>query len=177
MRTALIQMSVAADREENIARACAFLREAAARDTDVAVLPEMFCCPYQNHCFRPYGEAANGPAQAALSALAAELGMYVVGGSLPELSEGRVYNTSYVYDRQGVRSPSTARSISLISTLPAGSASGSRTPSPPAIRLPPLRRSLASWGFVSALTCALRNSPAACACGVPGSFSSRRPST
>ena len=27
--------------------------------------------------------------------------MYVVGGSLPELSEGRVYNTSYVYDRQG----------------------------------------------------------------------------
>lgn len=101
MRTALIQMSVAADREENIARACAFLREAAARDTDVAVLPEMFCCPYQNHCFRPYGEAANGPAQAALSALAAELGMYVVGGSLPELSEGRVYNTSYVYDRQG----------------------------------------------------------------------------
>ena len=61
----------------------------------------MFCCPYQNHCFRPYGEAANGPAQAALSALAAELGMYVVGGSLPELSEGRVYNTSYVYDRQG----------------------------------------------------------------------------
>ena len=53
MRTALIQMSVAADREENIARACAFLREAAARDTDVAVLPEMFCCPYQNHCYRP----------------------------------------------------------------------------------------------------------------------------
>ena len=78
---------------------------------------------------------------------------------------------------RAVRSPSTARSISLISTLPAGSASESRTPSPPAIRLPPLRRSLAPWGFVSALTCALRNSPAACACGVPGSFSSRRPST
>ena len=36
MRTALIQMSVAADREENIARACAFLREAAARDTGSA---------------------------------------------------------------------------------------------------------------------------------------------
>ena len=172
MRTALIQMSVAADREENIARACAFLREAAARDTDVAVLPEMFCCPYQNHCFRPYGEAANGPAQAALSALAAELGMYVVGGSLPELSEGRVYNTSYVYDRQG-REIAKHRKVHLFDI----DVAGSRTPSPPAIRLPPLRRSLASWGFVSALTCALRNSPAACACGVPGSFSSRRPST
>ena len=162
MRTALIQMSVAADREENIARACAFLREAAARDTDVAVLPEMFCCPYQNHCFRPYGEAANGPARAALSRSSRR-----AGSITPAMST----------TARAVRSPSTARSISLISTLPAGSASGSRTPSPPAIRLPPLRRSLASWGFVSALTCALRNSPAACACGVPGSFSSRRPST
>ena len=157
MRTALIQMSVAADREENIARACAFLREAAARDTDVAVLPEMFCCPYQNHCFRPYGEAANGPAQAALSALAAELGMYVVGGSLPELSEGRVYNTSYVYDRQG-REIAKHRKVHLFDIDVAGG-------------------QCFREGFVSALTCALRNSPAACACGVPGSFSSRRPST
>ena len=177
MRTALIQMSVAADREENIARACAFLREAAARDTDVAVLPEMFCCPYQNHCFRPYGEAANGPAQAALSALAAELGMYVVGGSLPELSEGRVYNTSYVYDRQG-REIAKHRKVHLFDIDVAGGQRFRESDTlSPGDQIPPLRRSLASWGFVSALTCALRNSPAACACGVPGSFSSRRPST
>ena len=32
---------------------------------------------------------------------AAELGIYVVGGSLPELEGGRVYNTSYVYGRRG----------------------------------------------------------------------------
>ena len=37
----------------------------------------------------------------ALSQTAAELGIYVVGGSLPELEGGRVYNTSYVYGRQG----------------------------------------------------------------------------
>ena len=101
MRVALIQMPITADKAENINTACKKLREAAANGTDIAVLPEMFCCPYQNDCFRAYGEAENSSAQAALSALAAELGMYVVGGSLPELADGNVYNTSYVYDRQG----------------------------------------------------------------------------
>ena len=101
MRTALIQMSVTADREANIAAACRYVREAAAHGADFAVLPEMFCCPYENSCFRPYGEEAGGPAQAALSALAAELGIYIVGGSIPELEGGQIYNTCYVYDRQG----------------------------------------------------------------------------
>ena len=37
----------------------------------------------------------------ALSHLAGELGIYIVGGSLPELAEDKVYNTSYVYGRDG----------------------------------------------------------------------------
>ena len=101
MRVALIQMPVTASKRENIETACRKLRE--AKGADVAVLPEMFCCPYENACFRPYGEEDGGEAQRALSAQAAELGMYVVGGSLPELAEGNVYNTSYAWDRQGRR--------------------------------------------------------------------------
>ena len=101
MRVALIQMAVTADKQQNIETACGKIREAAGHGADVSVLPEMFCCPYENSCFRPYGEAENGPAQAALSALAAELGIYIVGGSIPELAEGNVYNTSYVYGRDG----------------------------------------------------------------------------
>lgn len=101
MRVALIQMPVTADKEQNIRTACTKVREAAQNGTDIAVLPEMFCCPYQNDCFRAYGEAENGPAQAALSALAAELGIYIIGGSIPELAGGNVYNTSCVYGRRG----------------------------------------------------------------------------
>ena len=101
MRVALIQMAVTADRRQNLDTACQKLREAAANGADMAVLPEMFCCPYDNACFRPYGEGAGGPAQQALSAAARSLGIYVVGGSLPELAEGHVYNTSYVYGRDG----------------------------------------------------------------------------
>ena len=101
MRVALIQMMVTADKQQNIQAACGKIREAAAKGVDFAVLPEMFCCPYDNRCFAAYGEPEGGEAQAALSALAAELGIYLVGGSLPELAEGRIYNTSYVYGPDG----------------------------------------------------------------------------
>ena len=101
MRVALIQMPVTAEKDINIKTACRKIREAAENGADFAVLPEMFCCPYENSCFRTYGEEENGPAQQALSALASELGIYIVSGSLPELAEGNVYNTSYVYGRQG----------------------------------------------------------------------------
>jgi len=94
-------MPVIPDKSANIRTAQGKLREAAEHGADIAVLPEMFCCPYQNDCFRPYGEEEGGPGQRALSAAAAECGIYVVGGSLPELEGGAVFNTSYVYDRKG----------------------------------------------------------------------------
>ena len=102
MSIALIQMSVSDDKEQNIRSACEKLRTAGENGADLSILPEMFCCPYENDCFRAYGEEENGPAQTALSAAAKALGIYVVGGSVPELSEGKLYNTSYVYDRHGL---------------------------------------------------------------------------
>ena len=73
----------------------------AAGDIDLAVLPEMFCCPYDNACFRDYGEPFAGPAQRAMSQLARERGIYLIAGSLPELEGHRVYNTSFVYAPDG----------------------------------------------------------------------------
>ena len=101
MRMALIQMRVTADREADLRSAREKLRQAAEQGADMAVLPEMFCCPYENRCFRPYGEEAGGPAQSMLARTAAETGLYIVGGSIPELEEGNVYNTSFVYGPDG----------------------------------------------------------------------------
>lgn len=56
MQIALIQMPVTADKQENLRTARRCLEEAAAHNVDLAVLPEMFCCPYENACFRTYGE-------------------------------------------------------------------------------------------------------------------------
>ena len=103
LRLALIQMRVLADKQTNLSHARALLEEAARRGAELAVLPEMFCCPYSNACFRPYSEEAGGPVWSFLSQTARELGLYLVGGSMPELSDGQVYNTSYVFDPRGIQ--------------------------------------------------------------------------
>ena len=100
MRLAQIQMHVTADKTANLRHAEELLRS--VRGADMAILPEMFCCPYDNSCFRAYGEPAGGAAYQMLSRTARELGLWLVGGSLPELEAGRVYNTSFVFDPQGV---------------------------------------------------------------------------
>lgn len=101
MRVALIQMLTTGDRQADLQTACQRIRAAASAGADLAILPEMFCCPYRDDCFRPYAEQANGPAQTALSSLAGELGIYIVGGSIPEAEGAQLYNTCFVYDRQG----------------------------------------------------------------------------
>ena len=72
----------------------------------------MFCCPYQTENFPIYAEEEGGPTwqvQLAaaeewqqLSAYAKQYGVYLIGGSMPEKdAEGNVYNTCYVFDREG----------------------------------------------------------------------------
>ena len=100
MKLAQIQMHVTADKTANLRHAEELLHS--VRGADMAILPEMFCCPYDNSCFRAYGEPAGGAAYQMLSRTARELGLWLVGGSLPELEAGRVYNTSFVFDPQGV---------------------------------------------------------------------------
>lgn len=99
MKLAQIQMHVTADKAANLRHAEDLLRS--VRGADMAILPEMFCCPYDNGCFRAYGEAAGGAAYQMLSRAAAENHLWVVGGSIPELDGGRVYNTSYVFAPDG----------------------------------------------------------------------------
>lgn len=94
MKIAQIQMHVSGDKTADLRHAAELIR--GAGEIDLAVLPEMFCCPYDNSCFHRYGEEAGGEAQQALSALARERGIWLIGGSIPELEGGNVYNTSFV---------------------------------------------------------------------------------
>ena len=96
-----VQLMVGRDKAENLRRACALIRRAAEQGAQLVMLPEMFCCPYENEMFRPNSEEQGGPAQQALSALSRELGIWIVGGTIPEREGKRLYNTCYVYDDQG----------------------------------------------------------------------------
>ena len=100
LRVTLLQMPVSRDKDENIQYAVEKLRD--LRRTDVAVLPEMFVCPYDMHQFAAYAETEDEqPAWSALAAVAKETGLYVVAGSVPERVGNQLYNTSLVFDRSG----------------------------------------------------------------------------
>ncbi|MEG2017308.1 MAG: carbon-nitrogen hydrolase family protein [Clostridium sp.] len=102
MKVAMIQMRVVEDKLRNIEVAAEYINEIVTENVDMVVLPEMFCCPYKTENFPIYGESEGGPCYRMLSSIAKEHGIYLVAGSVPEKDEeGRVFNTSYVFDREG----------------------------------------------------------------------------
>ena len=101
MNISLLQMPVAADKDENLELAENYVRSASRRGADIAVLPEMFCCPYANESFVKNAEPVSGKIWGFLSETAKRYGLYLVGGSIPELEGERIYNTSFVFDKGG----------------------------------------------------------------------------
>jgi len=72
------------------------------KNADLVTLPEMFNCPYDTQRFRAYAEPPQGETWRICSQLAAENGVYLSAGSIPEEDEtGQIFNTAYVFDRKG----------------------------------------------------------------------------
>ena len=99
MKIAQIQMKITADREANVEHAVRLVRQAGP--VDLAVLPEMFCCPYEGKLFARYAQPEGGSVYQALASLAKERQIYLVGGTMPEKCGGKIYNTCYVFDPEG----------------------------------------------------------------------------
>ena len=101
MKIALIQMAVGGGREENLRRAREGILRAAETGARLAVLPEMFLCPYDSACFPRYAEERGGAAWAALSDAAKEAGLTLAAGSMPERDGEQLYNTCFVFGPDG----------------------------------------------------------------------------
>lgn len=99
MRVSLIQMRVAEDKAANLERALLISEQ--AEGADVIMLPEMFCCPYDTRSFAENAEAFGGAVTDALRSIALKRKAIVIGGSMPELENGRIYNTSFVFGPDG----------------------------------------------------------------------------
>ena len=103
-RVAAIQMPTVENKMENVKAVRHYLEEIRDQKIDFVVLPEMFCCPYETGKFPEYAEEEGGPVWTALSAYAKEYNTYLVAGSMPEKDEeGHVYNTCYIFDRNGMQ--------------------------------------------------------------------------
>lgn len=102
IRAALLQTSVYDSKEKSLESVETAVREAARKAPDFICLPEMFCCPYRTEVFPAYAEEAGGHVWEFCSHLAKEYGVWLIAGSMPEKDRvGNIYNTSFVFDRQG----------------------------------------------------------------------------
>lgn len=101
-KAAAVQMGTGPDKMENVREAVRRIRALREQRPDFVVLPEMFCCPYQSSNFPVYAEMEGGEAWQAMADCAGECGVYLIAGSMPERDgEGRIFNTSYIFDRKG----------------------------------------------------------------------------
>ena len=102
MKVAAIQMPTVKDKIQNIRTAGTYIEKIKAENPDFVILPEMFCCPYQTENFPVYAEKEGGPSWQAMSDYARKYHIYLIAGSMPEADDvGKVYNTSYIFDRDG----------------------------------------------------------------------------
>src|SRR3990167_2329231 len=104
VRVGVCQFITGLDKSKNLERAKTFIHDAAKGGADIITLPEMFNTPYSKEYFREYAEDESGPSFQMLSQAAKDTGKWLIGGSIPELAEGKVYNTSFIFDRSGKRS-------------------------------------------------------------------------
>lgn len=96
-------MSSGADRPDNLSRATALIRTAAARGARLVVLPEVFAWRGARADEPTAIETIPGPTTEAMSALARELRIHLCIGSILERAPGdaRAFNTSCLIDPTG----------------------------------------------------------------------------
>lgn len=99
---ALCQMNVVDNKDINLKKAVSMIDEASVHGAEIVVLPEMFNCPYENDKFVEYAEERETSKTLGLISKAAyNNSVYVVAGSVPELMDGKLYNSSYIFDGSG----------------------------------------------------------------------------
>jgi predicted amidohydrolase len=103
LRVALVQINSRADKEVNYRKAEELIDEAAARGAQFVVLPEYvnYLGPKEGHA--AVAEPIPGPTTERFGARARQHGIWLLGGSIHELSDeqGKYYNTAVLYAPTG----------------------------------------------------------------------------
>jgi len=115
VKLACIQLAAGSDKAANLEHAAEKVREAAKAGAKIVVLPECFNSPYGCDYFPSYAEPllpsppspSSSPSFHALSSMARDNEVYLIGGSIPELvtstsGEAKTYyNTSLTFSPSG----------------------------------------------------------------------------
>ena len=108
IKIALCQMNVVDNKDKNIEKAIQMIKESKKQGADLAVLPEMFNCPYENEKFIEYAERLeDSQTLMEIANTAKEENIHVLAGSVPELVKDdendieSIYNTAVFFDNNG----------------------------------------------------------------------------
>lgn len=101
MKVALIQSTVKEHAKANLTH-IHHLMDLLPKDVDLVVLPEMFITPYDHEYFKKNAMTKGDEQYQYLSHLAKSFGVILVAGSVPELDKKKLYNTTFVFDQNGV---------------------------------------------------------------------------
>ncbi|MBC7920437.1 MAG: carbon-nitrogen hydrolase [Ferruginibacter sp.] len=101
----LVQMTCVADKEANLAKATAKIREAAAGGAQIVCLQELFTslyfCDVEDYDNFQLAESIPGPATEALAKVAAELNVVIIASLFEKRTSGIYHNTTAVIDADG----------------------------------------------------------------------------
>ena len=102
VKVGVCQLRTEIQKEKNIEKAGMAMKTAFQSSCGIFVLPEIFICPYDNRYFNQASEDANGGYTIErLSKYAVTYSMIVVAGSIPEKVGDKLYNTTFVIDKNG----------------------------------------------------------------------------
>ncbi|KAK6784513.1 hypothetical protein RDI58_017968 [Solanum bulbocastanum] len=105
-KIALCQLSVTTDKERNIAHAQQAIEDAADKGAQLILLPEIWNSPYSNDSFPVYAEDIDAggdasPSTRMLSEVSRSRKITIIGGSIPERSGDKLYNSCCVFGTDG----------------------------------------------------------------------------
>ncbi len=103
LKVGLVQQPAWPDKSRSLAESEAGVRELAAHGAELVLLQELhathYFCQYEDTELFDLAEPLDGPTGQRLSALAAELGIVLVGSLFERRAPGLYHNTAAVYDR------------------------------------------------------------------------------
>jgi len=101
-------MNVVDNKDENIKKSIQMIKKAKKKDADIAILPEMFNCPYENEKFVEYAEyRQNSHTLKSIANIAKNENIFILAGSIPEkkldkdTATENIYNTSFLFNNNG----------------------------------------------------------------------------
>lgn len=102
MKISCLQMDMLLGRvEENFTHAETLIKQAMAENPDVIVLPEAWNTGFFPENVKDLADRDGAQTKETIGALAKEFAVNIVAGSVSNVREGKLYNTGFVFNREG----------------------------------------------------------------------------